>query len=176
MQALQSAYQFDDEALRLNRAGQVSDSQGEILAIYSRNAKWGVRGAFIAGIVTAGVIIGGWALSNPLSRNSFRGEATAFAIIGVVVLLFLLYSRWSYRRIANRLNQAEILHIEGAVKKSQKTHGYTKITSYHLRINQVNFQVDTKKKWEVIQDGEQYRIHYIDYPPTNIVLSVELVD
>ena len=176
MEQLQSLYQFDEDALGQNQKGKITDAQRDTLAIYSRNATWGFRASFLAMILTIAIIPGAWALSDPMSRNSFQGELTAFSIIGGILLLAILYSWLSYRRIVNRINKAEILHIEGDAQKSQKQHGQTKITSYHLQIDSVKFQLDTKKKWDVLQEGKRYRLHYIDYPPTNIILSIEVLN
>lgn len=173
MHVIQSAFEFDDATLKKNQSGELSEHQRRQLNIYKRHASMGFRLALIALIGTGVLFIGVWILSNPMSRTSFQAETIAFGSVGVILLLASLYTWISHRRLMYPLIHGEIKHIQGTISKSQQKIPRLKMTAYYIAINSTRFQVDKREQWAALDDGKSYLIHYVDYPPTHIILSVE---
>lgn len=173
MNAIQSAFEFDDATLNKNQSGELSERQRQKLNIYQRHASTSFRLVSIALIGTGVLLVGAWAASNPISRETFQTEMIAFGSLGAILLLVNLYNWMSYRRLMNRLIHGEIQHIQGTISKYQQKIPRLKMTAYYIEIGSTRFQVDKKEKWEALDDRKSYLIHYINYPPTHIILSVE---
>lgn len=175
MQAIQSAFEFDDATLKKNRSGELSEPQRQKLNTYQRHVNTGFRGALFAFIITIAFICGAWALSDPMSRSTFRDEAIAFSIITAFIVAALIYSWITYSIQAKRLKPAEILHVEGTVSKKKQRFRRTSLFIYYLKVGKVKFRVDTAQKYEALREREYYRFHYIKYSPMHIILSVESI-
>ena len=173
MQAIQSAFEFDDATLKKNRSGELSEHQRQKLNIYKRYASMSSRVGMIAFIITIAFICGSWAMSDPMSRNTFRDEAISFSIITAFIIAALIYSWITYSIQAKRLNRAEILHVEGMVSKKKKRFRRSSLFIYYVKVGKVKFRVDTAQKYEALREGGYYRFHYIKQPPMHIILSVE---
>jgi hypothetical protein len=89
------------------------------------------------------------------------------ALVGVFVGIGL-------RRVQT-LRRAQIREIEGTVRRTTKQFRHGRWTAYYLWVGPMRFQLTSEQQYKVFVEGSTYRIYYIHYPPTHVIMSLEVV-
>jgi len=171
-------YEFTDEDLKYNKRGQLSPRQMEWLKMIARGArKFSWKSAFITiGFAFVGLcIILALYLQNESSRaalfsnpmNLILLAAIIPLILGILVLVIFL----NYRN-ANKLENAVLSSVSGAVRHDYDSSGESGITTYFVIVSKKKFKF-TDDMSLTFKEGEKYRFYYCKAGLYEFVMSYE---
>lgn len=172
--ALLRAFSSNLEEVEENRKGTITPRQRTLLDEHIRIGGCGTRAAIFAFIGSGAFLV---ALPYLMGESEEAAPAMPW-IIGTALLLIGIggiFIAIGKRRL-NRLRNPEIRVAEGRVEKRIKEIGRARWKAFHARIGSEQFQLTTEQQYEAFVDGASYRVFYIHYPPTHIILSAESVD
>lgn len=166
------AWSMDD--LVANRRGSLTPRQQQILARHIAIGSWSSRLAMLVFLGSvAFFIIGAPVLiqeeSVPQQVLPALG-ATVVVVLGIVGVFVGI----GMRRLRT-LRRANISVIEGPMRRATKHIRNGRWTAYYLWVGGMRFQLMSEQQYKVFVEGRSYRIYYILYPPTQLILSLEEV-
>jgi hypothetical protein len=94
--------------------------------------------------------------------------ATAFVTLGIVGMFVGI----GMRRV-QMLRRAQIRVIEGPIRRDTKRFRQGRWTAYYLWIGDLRFQLTSEQQYDAFVERQSYRLFYIEYPPTQLILSLE---
>ena len=165
------AFSFGKEDLAANKQGKLTTRQKKTLDQHIRISRFSsglaVFAALASIIVMAGVLVF-------IPQGSAIKQAAPY-LAGTAFVFFVIMSVFTFiglRRLRTLRNQ-EVDVIEGQIRLSAKSLDYGTMKAHYARIGKMRFQLTTQQQTKALVDGNEYRIYYIHYPPTHIILSVE---
>jgi hypothetical protein len=171
-------FNFIEDDLRSNRAGQISARQQQWLTQLGRTtSRWGgttlwvglVFMIFFVFLILALFMMNADTRKLLISASPMLAAALCFVLLAI--LLFSLLSRGIVQKRAAELVRAELLTAEGAAKLGE-THNPKWGKGYYLEIGEIRFAIDARNNFE---EGERYRVYYGRIPTGNLILSYEKV-
>lgn len=171
---LLQAFGCSIDDLVANRRGSLTPRQQQILARHIAIGSWSSRLAMLVFLGTIAFFLIGAPLligeeSVPQQVLPALG-ATVVVVLGVVGAFVGI----GVRRLRN-LRRANICMIEGPIRRTTKHIKHSRWTAYYLWVGRMRFQLMSEQQYKVFVDGRSYRIYYILYPPTQLILSLEEV-
>lgn len=164
------AYSMDD--IVANRRGSLTTRQQEIIARHIAIGSWSSRLAILMFLGSAAFfLIGAPFLIN---EESVPQQVLPYLVGTALVLLVIVgvFVGIGLRRVRT-LRQAHISVIEGTIRCTMKHFKHGRWTAYYGWIEGIRFQLTTEQQYKVLVEGKTYRIYYIHYPPTHLILSIE---
>lgn len=172
MHNLSDSFQFDADDLAQNRNGELTAAQHKKLEAYRKTYRCGsiLAGISIVGsiAVMAGIFIFNSDINSPAMQQALPFIAVTFGSVLLIFVFFILLDRFR----ARHLRSGKISVVTGSIKRSSKTLQHAG-TAYYVTVGKTRFQVPTKAQYDVFQPDTSYRVYYVQYPPTHIILSVE---
>ena len=171
---LEGVFQFNADDLDSNSNGKLTARQQEMLKSYRKFSSCGTIAALVAIIGTIG-ILSGIVLLNTDSETSGMQQALPYivGVFGFAFFLFIFF--WLLGIYRSRyLRTPKIFDVTGKANPHLKKRQYH--TEYYVSIGKVRFQVTSKAQYDAIQSDQAYRVYYIHYPPTHVILSIELLE
>jgi hypothetical protein len=169
---LSGAFGCSVSDLVANRGGSLTLRQQRLLA---QHIAIGSRSSWLAIVVFLGsatfLLIGAPFLINDASvpRQALPYlAATAFVILGIVGVFVGI----GVRRI-QMLRRAQIRVIQGPIRRATRRVRQGRWTAYYVWIGGVRFQLTSEQQYNAFVEGQTYRLFYIHYPPTQLILSLE---
>lgn len=167
---LERVFDFDEADILLNQNNQLSGKQSKLVSEYARINKLGGRISFFVMFISMSLLI-----VIPLYAVGIdylkKYPEMAYGFIAVFLIGWLLYIS-SYVRGKRRsdIKSRRISVVEGfPAHKIKKVRQWN---AYYLIIDEVKFQVESTAKYKAIKPDVCYRIFYIKYSPTHIILSI----
>lgn len=168
------AFEFTNDDLLANRANKLTQRQHKKVASYIKIAKISTRFALGACVGTVMVYFGiGYALQ---PEDGF-GQALPYLIFAAALFVGVFVFFIIVGIIQSRhLREGHISIIEGHASRSTRKLNHGRWTAYYVTIGDVRFQLRSKDQFEVFRDNAQYRVFYIQYPPTHLILTLEQIE
>lgn len=168
---LEDAFGFDEEALTLNRRGQLSDEQRALLATVGGSSKiW----TWIAAVAILGSI--GVLAAIVLSQTDGQSEPVIAVgvVAGIAVALFVaaVVRGWWAKR---DFRAQRVTTVEGPIRRKVKRNHDGLIERYILRVGRTKLLLSSRDQLESFNDDGHYVVHMIRYPGTPIILSAARV-
>jgi len=173
-------YEFTEADLSANKRGQLSPSQKEWLKSIARGARsFSWTNSFIAmGFVFLGLcIVLGLSLQNERSRAAlFSDPMNLIVLIGIVPLILgiLALAIFLNYRNANKLENALLSTVSGAVRFDEDSSGESGITIYYVIVGRKKFKFGDDMS-RAFQEGEKYKFYYCKAGLYEFVMSCEQV-
>jgi hypothetical protein len=174
-------YEFTEEDLKYNKRGQLSPSQKEWLKGIARGARsfsW-TNSLIAIGFAFFGLcIILALFLQNEDSRAAlFSDPMNLIVLAGMVPLIagILVLFIFLNHRNANKLENAVISSVSGAVRHDYDSSGESNITTYFVIVGKKKFKFadDMSSKFK---EGEKYKFYYCKAGLYEFVMSYERVN
>lgn len=165
------AFSFNADELTANEQGKLTTRQQRVLKQHINVSRFRSGLAMFAAIASIVIMFG---LLLFISDGSGLKQAAPylagtafvfFAIMGIFTLIGL-------RRLRT-LQKQDVSVIEGKIRLNAKSHEYGTMKAHYAWIDDFRFQLTSEKQFKVLVEDNSYRIYYIHYPPTHIILSVE---
>ena len=174
-------YEFTEEDLKYNKRGAFSPGQKEWLNMIARGSrKFSWRGAFI----TSGFAIFGLCLITALYLQNERSRAALFAdptnlivlaaILPLIVIILTLVIFLNYRN-ANKLENAVLSSVSGAVRFDYDSSGESGITTYFVIVGKKKFKFGDDMS-STFKEGEKYKFYYCKAGLYEFVMSYEKME
>ena len=174
-------YEFTEEDLKHNKRGQLSPSQREWLKMIAHGARsFSWKGAFITiGFTFLGLcIILALFLQNEDSRAAlFSDPINLIVLIGMVPLILgiLALAIFLNYRNANKLENAVISSVSGAVRCGYDSSGESGITTYYVIVGRKKFKFADDMS-STFKEGEKYKFYYCKAGLYEFVMSYEKIE
>jgi hypothetical protein len=174
-------FEFNEEDLKANKRGQLSQSQKEGL---KRIGKGGVSlqqsQVWIAvGFMFLGLCLTlGLYLQNEDSRAALLSNPLnllVFPVTVIVVVVILILSILFARRRANKLENAVLSSVSGTVRHDYDSSGESGITSYYVFVGKKKFTFGDDMS-SVFKEGEKYKVYYCGSGVYQFVMSYEKIN
>jgi hypothetical protein len=174
-------FEFTEEDLKVNKRGQLSQSQKEWLKSVAhgvRSFSW-TNSSIAMGFVFLGLcIVLGLSLQNERSRAAlFSDPLNLIVLIGMVPLILgilALVIFLNYRN-ANKLENAVLSTASGAIRFDEDSSGESGITSYYVFVGKKRFTFGDDMS-RAFKDGEKYKFYYCKAGMYEFVMSYEHMD
>ena len=168
--ALEDIFNFTADDLANNANGQLTAGQQEMLKSYRKISRCGTIVALIAVVGTI-VGLGAVVLLNADIESSAMQQALPAigGVFGSVLVIFMVFWLLGIYR-ARYVRTPRIFDVTGTARPHLKKRQYH--TEYYVSIGKIRFQVTSKAQYDAIQTDTTYRVYYIHYPPTHIILSI----
>jgi hypothetical protein len=173
-------FEFTDEDLKHNQRGQLSSSQKEWLNLIARGArKFSWRSAFITiGFAFLGLcIMAALFLQNEHSRAALFADPMNLIMLAAVIPLILgilaIAIFFNYRN-ANKLENAILSSVSGAVRFDEDSSGESNITTYYVIVGKKKFKFGDDMS-STFKDGEKYKFYYCKAGLYEFVMSYEIM-
>lgn len=169
---LSHAFAFSADDLAANRAGALTPSQQQRIARQAAIGSASSRLAVLAFVGSAAFFI----LGAPFLISDGTVPVQALPALGATALMLLgvvgLFVSIGLRRIRS-LRQAQVSTATGVVRRTTRQFRHGRWTARYVWVGHVRFQVTTEQQYAAFVEGGTYRVYYIQYPPTQLILSVE---
>ena len=163
------AFDFTEDDLLANRAGNLSVRQNERVDEYLPIAKKRARFALIVGEGSMLFLFGIAFFAEP---NQFLQALPYLSIAAALYLLiFLAFVIVDFNKL-RRLDAREVQIAEGTAHLLSKKHRHGRWTAYYVTIDKIRFQIH-RDQYKAFHEGARYKIFLLNYPPTHWILSVE---
>lgn len=164
-------FDFTNKDLAANRANKLTQDQHKRIVAHIRIARTSTRLALIACL--GSIVVFFWIADRLQPADGF-GEALPFLILAAVLFMtiFILFIVVGIIR-SRHLKNHRISVVEGHAARSTRTMKNGRWTAYYVTIAGVRFQLSSQAQFECFQDHTNYRVFYIQYPPAQLILSVE---
>ena len=166
------AASLDD--LVANRRGSLTPRQQQILARHIAIGSWSSRLAILVFLGSLAFFL----IGAPLLIKEESVPQQVLPALGATVVVVLgivgVFVGIGMRRLRT-LRRANISVIEGPIRRTTKHIRHGRWTAYYLWIGRMRFQLLSEQQYKVFVEGRSYRIYYILYPPTQLILSLEEV-
>jgi hypothetical protein len=174
--ALAQAWGFTAEDLAANRIGQVTPRQRAVLALYQRGRR---RGMILALVLVVGSVLF-WLLAMvwgvDTSGPGFR-QAWPYLLLTLSIFLAVFGATLAAGMIRTRdVIRLRLSVAQGPAMTTMKTFRrgrFRRVASDYIWVGPVRFVAYTPEQAAALEEGRDYRVFYVRYPPFNIVLSME---
>lgn len=165
------AFSFGEEELTANKQGRITARQKKTLNQHIKVSRFSSGLAMIATIVSIAVMLGMVIFT---SQGPGLKQAAPY-LAGTAFLVFVFTGAFTFLglRKLRVLQREEISVREGALRLNSKNLGYGSMQAHYVWIDEFRFQLTSEKQLKTLVNGGQYRVYYVHYPPTHIILSVE---
>jgi hypothetical protein len=168
---MMDAFEFTDHDLEANRANKLTPDQHKLITTYIKIAN---TSTWLALIACIGTIMVFFAIAYGLQPADGFGGALPVLILAAVVFMTIFIFFIIVGLIRSRhLNNRQISVIEGVAARSTQKWKNGRLTAYYVTIAGTRFQLSSRAQFEAFQDDAHYRVFYIQYPPTHLILSIE---
>lgn len=170
------AWGFTAEDLAANRIGQVTPRQRAVLASYKRGRRRGMILAlvFVAGCVLFWLLAVAWGVDT--SGPGFR-QARPYLLLTLSIFLAVFGAALAAGMIRTRdVVRLRLSVAQGPARTTVKTFRrgrFRRVASDYIRVGPARFVAYTPEQAAALEEGRDYRVFYVKYPPPNIVLSIE---
>ena len=171
-------FEFNEDDLRSNKRGQLSQRQRDWLKDIGRGAVRVQKGNvwIVVFIMFLGLsIMLGLYLSDEDARAALFSNPVhllSFPIIVLFVLgvyaLSILLARWN----ADKLNNAVLSSVSGTVRFDEDSSGKSGITTYFVIVGRKKFKFADAMS-NIFKEGEEYKFHYCKAGMYEFVMSYE---
>jgi hypothetical protein len=165
------AFGFTNEDLLANHVNKLTQRQHRQIASYIKIARISTLLALGACIGTVIVYFG---IGYVLQPDDGFGQALPYLIFAATLFvgIFVFFIVVGIIR-SRHLREKHISMVDGHVIRSTRKlkHGWW--TAYYVTVGEVRFQLSSRDQYDVFRDNTQYRVFYIQYPPTHLILTVE---
>lgn len=170
---LKERLRFDEDELTLNRNHVISERQQRKAAKYLRNFKKGFIAAIVVFASSAALLLIMPLLieDKPLSPVVWIALGSVAGVVMLIGFGFTAYGYWKTRDV----RCGKVSMTEGTAEAFIKKLKHGRWSAYYLKIDGVKFQLTQRSEWEAFESGKNYRVFYIDYQPTHIILSAETI-
>lgn len=168
---LMKAFSFGAEELTANEEGKLTARQKKTLDQHIKISRFSSGLAMFAALASIGIMFG---LLIFISPQSAIKQAAPY-LAGTAFVFFAIMAVFTYiglRRLRT-LQDQEISILEGSIRLSEKSLDYGRLKAHYAWIDNFRFQLTSEAQFKVLVEGNKYRVYYIHYPPTHIILSVE---
>jgi len=174
-------YEFTEEDLKYNKRGQLSPSQKEWLKMVARGTRslsWKNMLIAVGFVFLGACMIAALFLQNADSRAALFADPTQLIILlatvpfvlGILALvLFLNY------RGANKLGNAVLSSVSGAVRCDYDSSGESGLTTYFVIVGKKKFKFGDDMS-STFKEGEKYKFYYCKAGLYEFVMSYEKMD
>jgi hypothetical protein len=171
---MMDAFGFTRHDLLANQANELTPEQHKRINTHIKIANISTRLALIACIGTIVVFFG---IAYRLQPAGGFGQALPVLIFAAglfmsIFIFFIVVGTIRARHLYNR----NISVIEGTAAQSTQKIKNGRWTAYYVSIAGIRFQLSSRAQFEAFQDNAHYRVFYIQYPPTHLILSLEQMD
>ena len=168
---LKQAFAFSAEELTANQQGLLTTRQKRMVAEQIRRARTSSWLAMLAVFGSLLIFVG---LAFFREQGPIPPQAIPFLAGTAVALLSIVgvFTFIGFRRLRT-LQREKISVAEGRVQLTTKSFRHGRWTGYYATIDDLRFQLPTKRQFEALTDGHRYRIYFLYYLPTHLILSVE---
>jgi hypothetical protein len=166
------AFACSIEDLVANRSGSLTTRQQHLLARHIAIGSWSSRLAVLVFLGSAAcLLIGAPFLIN---EGPIPPQALPYIVGTVLVMLGIagVFVGIGMRRV-QMLRRGKISVIEGPIRRTTKRIRQGRWVAYYLWIGDMRFQLTSEQQYNAFAEGRTYRIYYIHYPPTQLILSLE---
>jgi len=171
---LMKAFLFGTDELTANKQGMLTAKQQKLLLQHINVSRFS---STLAMIVTLASIIGMFGILLFIPQGAAIKQAVPF-LAGVAFLVFVImgiFTLIGLRRLKT-LQKQEVSVVEGAVRLASKKLEYGMLNANYVWVDKIRMQLTSEKQCKVLKDGKPYRIYYVQYPPTHIILSIEQME
>lgn len=171
-------FEFNEDDLRSNKRGQLSQRQQDWLKGIGRGAVRVQKGnvwvvvffMFLGLCIMLGLYLSdedarAALFSNPVHLLSF--PIIVLFVLGVYALSILL-ARWN----ADKLNNAVLSSVSGTVRFDEDSSGKSGITTYFVIVGRKKFKFADAMS-NIFKEGEEYKFHYCKAGMYEFVMSYE---
>jgi hypothetical protein len=158
-----------------NRNGRISPAQQQKLQTFTQQGSKNLGCSLVMILAFVFIFIGiiffseGGAIITMIQRQPVIGLAYA-AVLGVVILVGVGSTLW-YRLILRNLGQQKLRAVEGRIRLYVRN---MRGTHYIVSVKRYNFYV-TKEQYDGFVSGGTYRIYYIPFYTTIMLISAEAI-
>jgi len=176
---LQTAFEFDEEDLSLNRSGTLSAKQKKLLEKTRQMRGCGGRAAVIGLGGTTGLF--GLVFVYLLVSGSL-GSPGAIIAFGVILAIFASLSLGAFvldfvRGRDLKTGRIRVLEGKGSQHQEKKVRGNPSLMGdfmeYYVHIGGKRLRLQGPQQLEALRGDGMYRLFYVKNPPVDIILSVE---
>ena len=168
---LMKAFSFGTDELAANKLGKLTARQKKILTQHIKVSRFSSGLAMTATIASIAILFGVLFFS---SQGTVTKQAAPF-LAGTAFFVFAIMGIFTFiglRRLRTLQNE-EVNVMEGQIRLNVKSLDYGTMKAHYAWIGNFRFQLTSKQQFKVLVNGNLYRIYYVHYPPTHIILSVE---
>jgi hypothetical protein len=168
---MMDAFEFTKDDLVANRANKLTAAQQKRIDAVIRIAN---TSTWLALIACVGSIVVFFGIAYRLQPAGGFGQELAILILaaGLFMSIFIFFIIVGMIRIRH-LNNRHISVIEGYATRSTQKLKNGRWTAYYVTIAETRFQLSSQAQFEAFREDAHYRVFYIQYPPTHLILSVE---
>jgi len=167
-----NAYSFNDTDLMENQRGKVTQRQKKLLDQHLRITRLNSRAAMVVTAASLLFLIIVFIFSGDGSSMK-QAQPYLAGMIFIVLVLTGTSVRVGLKRLRT-LEQEEVRICEGKLRLELKNLDYGTLKAYYAWIDDFRFQLTSAKQVKALENGRVYKIYYIHYPPTHIILSLEM--
>jgi len=166
------AFGFGKDDLSANKRGKITERQRNLLSQYIKITRFN---SGLAIFLTVASVLFVFGLPLLISSGSAIKQALPY-LLGTALFVLAItgyFTSIGLKRL--RTLQNEVVSIrEGAIRLDIKKLDYGNLKAYYVWIDDFRLQLTSEKQFKSLADGANYRIYYIHYPPTHILLSLEM--
>ncbi len=168
------AFEFTNDDLLANHANKLTQRQHKQIASYIKVARISTRLALGACVGTVMVYFG---IGYVLQPEDGFGQALSYLIFAAALFVGVFVFFIMVGIIQGRhLRERHISLIEGHASRSTRKLNHGRWTAYYVTIGDVRFQLSSQDQFEFFRDNAQYRVFYIQYAPTHLILTLEQIE
>jgi len=165
------AFAFSAEDLAANRQGLLTDRQRQMVANQVKLVRISSILALLSVLGSMLVFVGMAVLTEqgpiPLQAIPYLA-GTGLILLGIVGTFIFI----GLRRL-HTLRAEKIGMTTGPIHLTTKRFKHGRWTGYYATIDAIRFQLASKQQFEALNEGIPYRIYFLNYPPTHLILSLE---
>jgi membrane protein implicated in regulation of membrane protease activity len=170
---LRKYFDFDDADLFANRSGYLSPRQENRIKkdLRSSGKFFGILGFIFLGLALIPLII--LLINVLLSHETYWYLWLIFTIVGI---LWIIPSIFFFRVASDRNDQDTLKIVEGKVNTVEEVHDgphLHKDYDYYWKIGGVRFDVLDPNKVDILEQGDTYRVYYLDL--AKAIMSLEKI-
>ena len=168
---LMKAFSFGKEELTANKQGRITARQKKTLEQHIRISRFSSGLAMFAAIASIVVMFGVLIF---IPQGSGLKQAAPY-LAGTAFVFFVIMGVFTYLglRKLGTLKNEEVRIQEGTLRLDAKSLDYGTMKAHYAWIDDFRFQLTSNKQVKALVNGKHYRVYYVYYPPTHIILSVE---
>lgn len=172
---LEKIFGFSQTELTGNRIGNLSSRQIVFLQNQFKRENFWRKISFFAFILPLFLIFGIAIYQIGLDFKQNYQPLLAFGVVLFIVLSIFFFFVF-LGKMRSDLSSKKISMVKGFPKKLAKVMPRKSLgIRYYVEIEGVRFQMDSKKKFEAIVESHTYQIYFVKHPPTQIILSLEVL-
>jgi hypothetical protein len=167
-QQLRDAFMFQGSDLRINRGGQLSGRQQEMLRAARSNSNLALSMFVLVMAGTGGFIAFSVAQPTGDTSGGQSGDALTAALIAVVAIVVVIVIGWLIsRKYMTTFSKRQISVAKGKASVASNVEN-----NYQLKIGSTKLRIPSPEQMAAFQPAAEYRVYYIA-GPVPVILSGE---